>query len=128
MVALLEELAPDQIGSGAKGPNRITIVASERTNSLVIKGDTKSVSRTIELIRRLDVPANRAGSTQVIRLSHSNAEEIAEILKNIIKESSEEDSNNIGITIQPDVHLNALVVRADPTNMLELKALSLASM
>ena len=123
MVALLEELVPDQIGSGAKGPNRITIVASERTNSLVIKGDTKSVSRTIELIRRLDVPANRAGSTQVIRLSHSNAEEIAEILKNIIKESSEEDSNNIGITIQPDVHLNALVVRADPTNMLELKGI-----
>ena len=123
MVTLLEELVPDQIGSGAKGPNRITIVASERTNSLIIKGDSKSVSRTIALIDRLDVPANRAGSTQVIRLSHSNAEELAEILKNIISENSGDESGSIGVTIQPDVHLNALVIRADPTNMLELKGI-----
>ena len=122
MVVLLEELVPDQIGSGAKGPNRITIVASERTNSLVVKGDKQSVARTIQLIQRLDVPANRVGSTQVIRLSHSNAEDLAEILKNIISESGNRDeSSDITVTIQPDVHLNALVIRADPTTMLELK-------
>ena len=122
MVELLEELVPEQIGAGSKGPNRITIVASERTNSLVIKGDKQSVSRTLELIRRLDVVANRAGSTQVIRLSHSNAEDLAEILKNIVSDSETSDeSSKINVMIQPDVHLNALVIRADPTTMLELK-------
>ncbi|MBT7372236.1 MAG: type II secretion system protein GspD, partial [Gammaproteobacteria bacterium] len=124
MVALLEQLAPDQIGKGAKGPNRITVVASERTNSLIIKGDKESVRRTKSLINRLDVPANRSGSTQVIRLAHSNAEDLAEILKNIISESEDKDDNNdITVSIQPDVTLNALVIRADPSTMLELKGI-----
>lgn len=122
MVALLEELAPDQIGKGAKGPNRITIVASERTNSLVVKGDKESVRRTKQLINRLDVPANRSGSTQVIRLAHSNAEEMAEILNNIISNGDKkEDTYDITVSIQPDVTLNALVIRAAPSTMLELK-------
>ncbi len=121
MVALLEELAPDQIGKGAKGPNRVTIVASERTNSLVVKGEEQTVGRVKELIDRLDVPANRSGTTQVIRLSHSDATELSDILKNIITESKEESSQDVKVSIQPDVALNALVIRADPSTMLELK-------
>jgi general secretion pathway protein D len=39
VVSLLEQLAPEQMGKGAKGPNRVTVVASERTNSLIIKGE-----------------------------------------------------------------------------------------
>lgn len=123
MVGLLEELAPDQIGSSAKGPNRITLVASERTNSIVIKGDSTSVTRTKALIGRLDVPANRSGSTQVIRLAHSEATELAEILKAIIDdgETSSDNSGSVKFSIQPDEALNALVVRADPSTMLEIK-------
>lgn len=123
MVALLEELAPDQIGKSAKGPNRVTIVASERTNSLVIKGERETVSRVKLLIGQLDVPANRSGSTQVIRLAHSDAAELAEILKNIIGDDDQntEGSNNVKVSIQADEALNALVVRADPSTMLEIK-------
>ncbi|MBL6689232.1 MAG: type II secretion system secretin GspD [Pseudomonadales bacterium] len=123
MVALLEQLAPDQIGKGAKGPNRVTIVASERTNSLVVKGERETVSRVKILIERLDVPANRSGSTQVIRLAHSDATELAEILRNIIGEGDQggESSNSVKVSIQPDEALNALVVRADPSTMLEIK-------
>lgn len=123
MVGLLEELAPDQIGKGAKGPNRVTIVASERTNSLVIKGERETVSRVKLLINQLDVPANRSGSTQVVRLSHSDAAELAEILKNIIGEGDQgsDNSNSVKVSIQADEALNALVVRADPSTMLEIK-------
>ena len=123
MTSLLEQLAPDRIGQGAKGPNKITIVASERTNSLVIKGDRQSVDRTVDLIKTLDVPANRSGSTQVIRLSHSDAVEMAEILEKIIGDGSKEGEggNNVKVSIQPDEGINALVVRADPTTMLEIK-------
>lgn len=123
MVALLEQLAPDQIGKGAKGPNRVTIVASERTNSLVVKGERETVSRVKTLIERLDVPANRSGSTQVIRLAHSDATELAEILRNIIGEGDQggESTNSVKVSIQPDEALNALVIRADPSTMLEIK-------
>lgn len=122
MIQLLEELAPEQIGKGAKGPNRVNIVASERTNSMVVRGDAESVNKVAALINRLDVPANRSGSTQVIQLAHSDAEELAEILKNLVSDSGQENSNNnVSVSIQPDKSLNALVIRANPSTMLELR-------
>ena len=122
MVELLQKLAPDQIGANAAGPNRVNIVASERTNSLILKGEQKTVERVEDLVKRLDVPANRTGATQVIRLAHADAEEMAEILKNIVTDSrTGEQANKRAVSIQPDKALNALVIRADPTTMLELR-------
>lgn len=122
MIALLEELAPDQIGKGAKGPNRVSIVASERTNSLVVRGENQTVARVRELIDRLDIPANRSGSTQVIRLAHSDASELAELLGKIITDDEKKEGNsNVKVSIQADESLNALVVRAEPSTMLEIK-------
>ena len=120
MVELLEELAPEQIGKGAKGPNRVTIVASERTNSMVIKGQKDTVEKVVQLISQLDVPANRSGTTKVIRLAHSGAVEMAEILRNTVVDDEDSKSNKVKISIQPDEALNALVIRADPSSMLEI--------
>ncbi|MBT5053289.1 MAG: type II secretion system secretin GspD, partial [Gammaproteobacteria bacterium] len=121
MVKLLEQLAPDQIGKGAKGPNRISIVASERTNSLVIKGERYTLARVKALVNQLDVPANRSGTIKVIQLSHSDATSMAEILSNLIssKRKSTEDSM-VEVSIQADEAINALVIRADPSNMIDL--------
>ena len=120
IVELLEELAPEQIGKGAKGPNRVTIVASERTNSMVVKGEKATVERVVQLISQLDVPANRSGTTKVIRLAHSDAVEMAEILRNTIVDDEDSKSNKVKISIQPDKALNALVIRAAPSAMLEI--------
>ena len=121
MVKLLEELAPDQIGKSAKGPNRISIVASERTNSLVIKGERYTLARVKALVDQLDVPANRSGTIKVIQLSHSDATKMAEILSNLIssKSKSSEDSM-VEVSIQADEAINALIIRADPSNMIDL--------
>jgi len=120
MVGLLEELAPEQMGSGAKGPNKVTIVASERTNSMVVKGERVTVERVVDLISRLDVPANRSGSTKVVRLAHSDAVEMAEILSSTVVDDEESKSNKVKISIQPDESLNALIIRAPPSAMLEI--------
>ena len=123
MVALLEKLAPEQIGKGAKGPNLVTIVASERTNSLVLKGEAATLKKIEELIQELDVPANRAGTIQVVRLAHSDAEQLAEILKNLVSDENEDNkgNQNVKTSIHADASLNALVIRANPTTMNELK-------
>ena len=123
MVALLEKLAPEQIGKGAKGPNLVTIVASERTNSLVLKGEAATLKKIEELIQQLDVPANRAGTIQVVRLAHSDAEQLAEILKNLVSDENEDNkgNQNVKTSIHADASLNALVIRANPTTMNELK-------
>jgi len=121
IVRLLEELAPDQIGKSAKGPNRVSIVASERTNSLVIKGERYTLARVKALVDQLDVPANRSGTIKVIKLSHSDATKMAEILSNVVstKGSSSEDKM-VEVSIQADEAINALVIRADPANMIDL--------
>ena len=122
MVELLKEIAPDQIGSSAKGPNKISIVASARTNSLIVKGEKETVGKIVDLIKRLDVPANSSGSTQVIRLAHSDASEMAELLENIINtEKAAGNENTVKASIQADEALNALVIRAAPSTMLEIK-------
>jgi len=122
MVELLKEIAPDQIGSSAKGPNKISIVGSARTNSLIVKGEKETVGKILDLIKRLDVPANSSGSTQVIRLAHSDASEMAELLGNIINtEKTAGNENTVKASIQADEALNALVIRAAPSTMLEIK-------
>ena len=122
MVELLKEIAPDQIGSSAKGPNKISIVGSARTNSLIVKGEKETVGKILDLIKRLDVPANRSGSTQVVRLAHSDASEMAELLENIINtEKAAGNENTVKASIQADEALNALVIRAAPSTMLEIK-------
>ena len=121
IVKLLEELAPEQIGKSAKGPNSISIVASERTNSLVIKGERYTLARIKALIAQLDVPANRSGTIKVVRLAHSDATKMAEILTNLIgsQRNNSEDSM-VEVSIQADEAINALVIRADPANMIDL--------
>lgn len=121
IVRLLEELAPDQIGKSAKGPNKVSIVASERTNSIVIKGERYTLARVKALVDQLDVPANRSGTIKVIRLAHSDAAKMAEILSNVVssKSGSSEDKM-VEVSIQADEAINALVIRADPANMIDL--------
>ncbi len=121
LVRLLEDLAPEQIGKSAKGPNRVSIVASERTNSLVIKGERLTVARVKALIAQLDVPANRSGTIKVIRLAHSDATKMAEILSNLISsQSGKTEGTMVDVSIQADESINALVIRADPANMIDL--------
>ncbi len=123
MIGLLEQVAPEQIGKGAKGPNRVTIVASERTNSMVIRGEPGTIRKIIDLIKELDVPANRVGTIQVVRLAHSDATELAELLKNLVadQKTEGETGQDVPVNIQADTALNALVIRANPSTMMELK-------
>ncbi|MFT4719508.1 MAG: general secretion pathway protein D [Candidatus Azotimanducaceae bacterium] len=123
IVSLLEQLAPEQMGKSAKGPNRITVVASERTNSLILKGEPDTLNKVEALVRELDVRANRGGTIQVVRLAHSDATELADILKNLVadKDKGEQSGQEVTTSIQADASLNALVIRADPTTMAELK-------
>ena len=124
MIELLQQLAPDEIGKTATSPNKVSIVASERTNSLVIRGEEEVVNKVKDLVLRLDIPANRSSTVQVVRLAHSDATELAEILKNLVANVDvvqQADDQKVKVSIQPDAALNALVIRADPSTMLELR-------
>ncbi|TDJ25336.1 MAG: type II secretion system protein GspD [Gammaproteobacteria bacterium] len=121
MVALLEKVAPDQLGRNSTGPQRIQIIANERNNSLVIRGKPKPIAEILKLIDKLDQPATTIGATQVIYLKHADAIKVTEILNGLISDRPATDESGASSTsIQADESLNAIIVRSDPGTMNEI--------
>ena len=124
VAAILEKVAPDQIGSAAKGPTKVQVIANERNNSLVLRGKPRPIAEVMKIIDKLDRPATTTDSTQVVLLSQADAENISKILTSVIGQSSKPDKNsNQDITIAADTTLNAIVVKADPGTMSEILTL-----
>ena len=121
VAAILEEIAPDQLGRGATGPQAVQIVANERNNSLILKGKLEPIADALRLIDKLDVQETTTGTARVIRLNHGDAVAVAELLRNLA--SVKNDEEGLPVNIQADESLNALVVRADPATMKELLAI-----
>ena len=123
VVALLEKLAPEQIGKGATGPQKVQIIANERNNSLVMKGNKRPLTEVIRLVEKLDKPATTADSTQVVILKYADATEAANILNALItgrRKTEESEQQSEETIIQADPSLNAVVVRTDPGTMGEI--------
>ncbi|NKB97504.1 MAG: type II secretion system protein GspD [Pseudomonadales bacterium] len=121
VVAILEKVAPDQIGRNAKGPQRVQIIANERNNSLVIRGKPRPIAEVLKIVDKLDQPATTTDATQVIPLSHADATAVANILNGVLSGRPQgEDAPQVESTIQADESLNAIVARADPGTMSEI--------
>ena len=123
VVALLEKLAPEQIGKGATGPQKVQIIANERNNSLVMKGNKRPLTEVIRLVEKLDKKATTADSTQVIVLKYADATEAANILSALVtggRQTEQSQQQSEETIIQADPSLNAVVVRTDPGTMGEI--------
>jgi general secretion pathway protein D len=159
VVKTLEQLTPVETGGAAgaggaarrpaAGNIRVRVVAEERTNRLILRGEKQARMRVKALLVDLDRPAENSGATQVIYLRHAEAEKVAEILRGLItgqvaaKSSSRATTGSTGarpsaagaspvmggastantgdVTIQSDETLNALIVRAAPADMAEIR-------
>ena len=130
MVELLKDMTSRAQGGGRGNQSgQLMLVADERTNSLIIKGDQSARDRLRRLVRELDVPQDESGSVQVIRLSHADAESTAELLKGFAdsaqaakgQDGGGSGGSNQDVSIQADKSLNALVIRAEPGLMKELR-------
>lgn len=124
IVALLEEVAPEQIGRNAVGPQRIQLIANERNNTLVIRGKSRPTAEILKLIETLDQPTTTAGSTRVFYLKYADALHVAELLTNLISDqpaTTDAGGQRSPSSIQADESLNAIVVRADHSQMAEIE-------
>ncbi len=123
---LLEDLEPVDTGKNqgkSSGGARVTVVAEERTNRLIIKGEKSARARIRALIQELDQPTTHTTATKVVYLRHAKAANVAEVLKSLVlgRTGQSKDAPAAQINIQPDNTLNALVIHADPTDMKELE-------
>lgn len=130
LVKLLEELAPNELGTqGGKTRNqKYSVVADERSNRLIVRGDEVFREKIKQLIAKLDQPAATTGTTKVVKLQHADAKNLADLLKGLMgdvqketKEKGAGKSSDLPASVYADEGLNALVIRAEPSVLREVE-------
>ena len=132
VVTMLQNLDPSKVAKGnsnnsGRTSGSIRVVADERSNRLIIKGEKSARARVRKLIQELDQPSYFSGSAQVIRLQYADAKKLAELLKGLLSEApaggKEKNQAKGKAGIHADEELNALVIRAEPSLMKEIQEL-----
>lgn len=107
------------------------LVADERTNSIVIGGDPSQHLQLRALIANLDVPVERHGNTEVIRMRHALAKDLVETLTGVGSHKGEggdkakaqaQTSKEKDFDIRADEASNALIITASPETLQNLKS------
>lgn len=121
IVRLLQSLEKQQTMPGMEQTkNTAKFVADERTNSVLLTGETNARTRFKALIAALDIVEKTSGNTQVYYLKYATASDLVPILDgisgNIVTETNEKNPGNIPkkAVVQADEAMNALVISAPP--------------
>lgn len=130
VVTMLQNLDPSKVAQGTASAadntaGSVRVVADERSNRIIIKGEKNARERIRNLIVELDKPSYFSGSAQVIRLQYADATKLAELIKGVMDDatSGQESEAKGRVGIYADEDLNALVVRAEPSLMREVQSL-----
>ena len=107
-----------------------TLIADERSNSVLIGGDKSERQKLLDIISQLDVPLTEDGATQVIYLRYASAENLAPILEGYAQQSDTRPTGTPAALaagggggldgrtrIIADKDTNALVVTGSPKSM-----------
>ena len=117
----VRELAPllrQMMDSGGIG----NVVHYDPSNVLLITGKANVVNRILEVIKRVDV--NGTQEREVLKLRYAPAEELAEVINNLVREESKENPTQILLPkIVADKRTNALVVSGPVKVRNKLKSL-----
>jgi general secretion pathway protein D len=124
----------NQLHAGAKDKPDFTIVADDRTNSVLLGGDKGERLRLRAIITHMDIPLELTGNTQVVYLRYANAVDLVKVLsdvsKNIVKTAGGKPAAGgaattaagSDINIQADENTNALIINAPPGVMRSLRS------
>ncbi len=120
ILSTLEQQSSAANAAAGGSPSSPTLIADERTNSILISGDHDSRLRMKALISHLDTPLKSVGNTKVIFLRYAEAGNIVDVLKGVTdsleaQEQIEGQANTAEPTnIQADETTNSLVITAAP--------------
>ena len=108
------------------------IVADERTNSVIVSGESQARERVVSLIERLDDELENNGNTRVYYLEYSKAEDIVKVLQGVSKSikpdgkggktNTRNSRNKREISIDAHEATNAIVITAQPDMLRSLEA------
>ncbi|HCK00070.1 MAG TPA: type II secretion system protein GspD [Serratia grimesii] len=120
-------------GKSAGGRPKASIVADERTNSVLISGEEKASQRLIETVLQLDDEGENRGNTKVIYLKYAKAQSLLEVLNGVSGSLQEGQGSQPGsggipnvamlknVVIKADQQTNALIINAAPDLLRDLE-------
>jgi len=123
----LERAGGGAVGKAPGPEGGTTLVADERTNSVLLGGDKTDRLRLRALISHLDTPLDTGGNTEVIYLNYAEAKDLVDVLTGVGKKVEGGDAQakvnapKAEFDIQADEAMNALVITAPPDVMRTLK-------
>lgn len=89
---------------------RIRIIADNRTNRILVKGDPETRKRIRHMIEMLDVPsADRLGGLKVFRLKYASAKNLSEILQGLVTGQAVSSSNSNNSSSNSSNPINSLI-------------------
>ena len=126
VVQIINSLRSASGQAAAQTPGAPVLAADERTNSILLSGDSTSRVRIRGLIAHLDTPIEGSGNTRVVFLHYAKAEEIAPILLGITEFENAEGGTSTSsarddVDIQADETNNALIITAPPAKFDSLR-------
>lgn len=138
VVTIARQLSGEGVSGGQNNPGRVnaTIVADERTNSVLVSGDEHARRRMVLALRKLDVERNGAGNsgnTRVILLKYAKASELLGVLTGITEQKQKsvtpdpaapltlQTVEDKGYSVRADEQTNALIITAPKHIMRDLE-------
>ncbi|MEQ9737449.1 MAG: type II secretion system secretin GspD, partial [Algiphilus sp.] len=137
VVRILQSLSKGENAQN-QGQQTSTLIADERSNSVLIGGEKTERQRYIDIVRELDVELDEDGSTQVVYLRHASAEDLAPILQGYAEQAADQQSGSnqqasgsgsgrrgatadgSSVIAEPDT--NSLLITAPPKAMRALRS------
>ncbi len=107
-----------------KKKSKLTIVADDRTNSILLGGDRGVRLRLRAIISHMDTPVDIGGDSHVIYLRYAKAKDLVPVLTGVSKslrsprakgKQAASAQRQANISIQADEGSNALVINAPPS-------------
>ena len=108
------------------------IVADDRTNSVIVSGESIARKRIADLVARLDSELESSGNTRVYYLKYAKAEDLVKVLKGVSEsieaeskgssKSSSSKSSTREVSINAHDNTNTLVITAQPDMIRSLES------
>lgn len=129
MVRIIDSINKSQGAQNTGGKSDPRVVADDRTNSIIVSGDSKARARLVNLIERMDQELETNGNTRVIFLNYSKAEDLVKVLQGVSASIQAEVQGtakgktvkNREVSIDSHEDSNALVITAEPDMMRSLE-------
>ncbi|WP_426358775.1 type II secretion system secretin GspD [Pseudocolwellia sp. HL-MZ19] len=133
MVRIIEAMSKSTDGKAGTPTFLIPkIVADDRTNSVIVSGESQARKRIAKLIARLDSELETNGNTRVYYLKYAKAEDLVKVLEGVSKsiesegkttsKTSSRNTSSRDISIDSHDDTNTLVITAEPDMLRSLEA------